>query len=1143
MRKHISIFTFLLCAFAALGPLAAYSVPFQFYTYGIQKPSGDKVDTTLAESYFSPVMHGQIIVPNLPIEVSVNTETPGWSVDCWLKQFCKVNTDYRENAWEQLNEGVSDDKSKYVFNDKDMVLNTSGWFYLAVKFKYVPLTVSFNPNGGSGSMSSLTGNIDSEFDLPTCQFTRAGYSMTGWTNVVETAFDDGQKNVKGSAFWDAATTNFSSVLYAKWKANDFTLSYDLAGGDWSGGSAPSSGTFDKAFELRHPVKPGSTFSGWRVIFGLDPSTAKYGSSATAIDSSIGSAETLCKGSGDSTFFLNVSTGPGAAVRFQAVWQAEGYTVTFDNQGADSGKGGISSMKVNYGVLPANLKATEIPFKTGFDFEGYFEGKNGTGEQQWSKRGVYQFPDGWPYTEGKTLYAGWNAHHYSISYEGLEDATGYPTSAAYGETFTLPKPAKTGQKFAGWNVTAGLASMDAKWGESAELVNRSIDYSWDDIVPNDKNSTGTVYIRNLNTNDNAQVTLKANWVEVKYKATFEIAGANNNPTKEVEVTYDGALPNVTTVPKYESGEIFRGYFTEPNGQGEKYWNANGTPAKEKWTVAGDLKLYESKTGFDYYVTYDANGGEGSVPQQSCNSSNDVTLASEDVLHRSGFRLRGWDFNKDISPEKCAFHPSQAVSFTDLGVKAEHETVALFAIWQDKHVRIAIDATGGTAYTNGVKVTELTYVDEEKYGFLPTAEKPHYVFAGWFTGAEDGERILEDSIVDYESVKTLYAHWTPEKFFVAFDGNGATNADAMAVQEFNWNEEQALSANCYGRPGYVFGGWATNVVTMKKVFDDRQVVSNLVGIANATQTVYVVWHTNSYTVAFNPGGATGTMPDQAFVYDQPQALRKCTFDRGDPQLWSFAGWTNSVAGGPLYADQQMVSNLTEEADGRVELTAVWNSTLSDLALAMGCDNLNWKDETRTWYASTAEWTDGSTISCACADKGGAFMDSSAVTTNGVLHFWWKATGAELDVQCLDKGGLNWSRRLDDGYSYGAWNETNIVVSLADLKGDGVYLSFCHWGDDTSCCIAKLTWTPEGGGEPTRGDPVKVETAGIEGGVFSLTIPTVSGTDYGVWTNADLTVDSWGLMGEPRTGDGNPWKVEWTIIPEFPQLFFRAHKVEYK
>ena len=57
--------------------------------------------------------------------------------------------------------------------------------------------------------------------------------------------------------------------------------------------------------------------------------------------------------------------------------ADGYTVTFDNQGADSGRGGIGSMTVKYHVKPRDLESNEIPFKTGNDFTGYYEGQADT----------------------------------------------------------------------------------------------------------------------------------------------------------------------------------------------------------------------------------------------------------------------------------------------------------------------------------------------------------------------------------------------------------------------------------------------------------------------------------------------------------------------------------------------------------------------------------------------------------------------------------------------------------------------------------------------------------------------------------------------------------------------------------------------
>ena len=127
-------------------------------------------------------------------------------------------------------------------------------------------------------------------------------------------------------------------------------------------------------------------------------------------------------------------------------------------------------------------------------------------------------------------------------------------------------------------------------------------------------------------------------------------------------------------------------------------------------------------------------------------------------------------------------------------------------------------------------------------------------------------------------------------------------------------------------------------------------------------------------------------------------------------------------------------------------------------------------------------------------------------------------------------------------GEWTKCTFSVNSEEEVEVG-WLFQVDYGDDLDyALIDNIRWIPEGG-EPTPGEPVTVTSAGIEGNVLSLTIRTDNDTDYGVWTNADLSADSWGLMGEPKKGDGNPWKVEWTILPGFPQLFFKAHKVEYK
>ena len=1150
MRRHISIFAFLLGAFAATAQVASKQVVNGGY-YAKEKGSNVSqssirmsVDGTWGRTSIELVEGQEATFRAFP--------ESGFKVSQWgvPLRYPMSGTDAMQYAKYKWTDSTSE---THVWSGKP----ADGDGYLAVNFDYIRFDITFDKNGadrGAQAMDPLTDwTIDTvKTQLPPCTFTRTGYEMVGWSNAVywaaqKKAIPDGA-TVKGEDFWNDAVKNFDGKLIALWKTNTYSIAYDANDGVISK-PGPTSADFGGVFEVVHPAKAGSQFKGWKVIEGLDPTTAKWGSTAEGVSSSISDANTLCRGNGDSTFFKSVSSATNGKVKLQAVWDSEGYTVTFDNQGADSGRGGISSMTVEYKVKPRDLEENEIPSKTGFDFLGYFETTAGQ-TMHWSEEGVY-VKKSWPYTEGKTLYAGWNAHHYSISYAGLEDATGYPTSAAYGETFALARPAKTGYKFAGWNVSKGLESRDAKWGESSDLVNRSLDYEWTRIKPDDQNPDGTVYIKNLNTNDSAQVTLTANWVEVKYKATFEIAGANNNPTKEVEVTYDVGLPNVTTVPTYESGEIFRGYFTEPNGRGEKYWNANGTPAKEKWTVAGDLKLYECKTGFDYYITYDANGGEGSVPQQSCNSSNDVTLASGNELHRSGFRLCGWDFNKDHSSEECAFRPLQTVSASGLKVKKDGDTATLFAIWQDKHVRIAIDATGGTAYTNGVKVTSLTYVDGEEYGFLPTAEKPHYDFVGWFTQAEGGERILEDSIVDYESVKTLYAQWTPERYSVAFDGNGATNGDAMAVQEFAWDEEKSLSQNLYGRTGYTFDGWATNAVTMKKVFDDCQIVSNLVGMADATQTVFAVWHTNGYTVVFNPNGAgvKETMEPQNFFYDEAKPLSPNLFTRGE--MWSFAGWSNAV--GRVFADGETVSNLCADDGGRVNLFARWTSERGPLSEAMGCDNLKWISDLvwdRTQRENLDAWevctTNGFGGSCAQFVRAGSTLNLSTmhanIGTNGTLTFKWQPSGGSsrwLSVVVEGtKDPIEYYFNAEEG---GNWSDAKVTIPEFADGGTGVQIKIMS--DGGICFVDQMTWVPEGAHpEPGPADAVKISSAAVSDGKFVLSFPSDARFDYNLLTNANLLIDSWGVRGT-LVGDGNILTFKPQISEDQPQLFYKVETIQRK
>ena len=300
----------------------------------------------------------------------------------------------------------------------------------------------------------------------------------------------------------------------------------------------------------------------------------------------------------------------------------------------------------------------------------------------------------------------------------------------------------------------------------------------------------------------------------------------------------------------------------------------------------------------------------------------------------------------------------------------------------------------------------------------------------------------------------------------------------------------------------------------------------------------------------------MNDQTVSYGHGQTLDKCTFTR--PAPWEFSGWLDEATG-LTYDDEAPADTLRTEDGATVVLKAQWTAEVGELSEAMGCTNLRWIDGNykggqKGWAVCSDKGYESD--SCALHEKGD-FNDATMhaqISSLGKLSFRWQPTfGEKLKVSVKVYQGDKVYTKLEQVFmgDDASWENLVELTVSRDLEidfNDIVTIEVFNFqpsdGYDDKCetYVDAMTWAPEGG-EPTPGEPVTVTTAGVEGNVFSLTIPTISGVEYGVWTNADLTIDSWGLMGEPKPGDGNPWKVEWTILPGFPQLFFRAHKVEYK
>ena len=130
---------------------------------------------------------------------------------------------------------------------------------LTVQWTVPTYTVTLNTNGGTinnGNVTEYTYGVGAA--LPT-DVTRTGYTFKGWYD------NEGLTGDPVTAICSTETGN--KKYWAKWEINQYTITYDLAGGTAEGN--PNTYTIETgAFTLKNPTKSGYTFTGWSGT-GLD----------------------------------------------------------------------------------------------------------------------------------------------------------------------------------------------------------------------------------------------------------------------------------------------------------------------------------------------------------------------------------------------------------------------------------------------------------------------------------------------------------------------------------------------------------------------------------------------------------------------------------------------------------------------------------------------------------------------------------------------------------------------------------------------------------------------------------------------------------------------------------------------------------
>ena len=390
--------------------------------------------------------------------------------------------------------------------------------------------------------------------------------------------------------------------------------------------------------------------------------------------------------------------------------------------------------------------------------------------------------------------------------------------SFGNSYTITYRANGGE---GSSATQTATTGDSIEISSGDIFER-IGYTFDKWNTN-ADGEGTKYDKGANYTESTSIVLYAQWTANKYKATFVGNYESSTYSEEETVTFDQNYTLPTAEPT-RTNYSFTGWFTASTG-GSKVTTST------KVTTAEDHTLYAQWEELGTYtVTYNPNGGEGTVAATTNYEGEEVTLSDGTGITKTGYSFESW--NTEANGEGTKY--DKGANYT------ESTSIVLYAQWKANEHTLTFNANGGITPEPGSK--SVTY--DQPYGDLPAVTRTGYSFGGWYLNST---QVNSGSVVKTDSNHELIAQWTANKYIVTFDTTGG-GAASPATKEVTYGETYGDLATT-SRTGHTFTGWYTASSGGSKVEATTSVA------ITADQTLYARWTADTYTVTYNDNGSSG------------------------------------------------------------------------------------------------------------------------------------------------------------------------------------------------------------------------------------------------------------------------------------------------
>lgn len=735
---------------------------------------------------------------------------------------------------------------------------------LTAQWQPITYTVTFESNGGDGSMDSITLTYNASEYLPYNTFTKEGYSFDGWVFGLQ-SFTDGESVVNLSNTQDDVV-----VLNAKWKINSYSMTFKPENGE-------SDTVITKYFgtEVSAPSSP--KYQGYRFDYWMDESgeQATIPTIMPAVDRTY---------TAHWTSYLDL---------LYAIPISE-----FDDALTDTAEEAVLTTARNY-YLQLNDEQIAL-YKSEAEDSIYAEHYEKFYEviEAVSRRNLHTAIIEAEDATNETLYVD--------EYGRVAELDVYEDELHADAIFLCPEcpamemlntPFLT--ELFGYSEIVGVIINDSSscQGSGFTQFDIMLAIAYETIGKNMGYTDMLTFADYLRQNRNITIDVLDGY---DIKATVLVKTAEGvEYTEDYTIDFFNQCHDVTWVQNNSKDDVVVSTAykteitlpTEPTREGYSFagWSDESGNTFAEGTLMGKTAVtyYAAWTINQYTITFNTDGGSEITPITG--NYNSLVEAPKNPT-KAGYTFAGW-----------ADETGAAVDVPDT---MPGKDLTLTAQWTINSYNMIFDANGGTFGTDTTVKVEEDYLKEVS---APETDptRTGYTFAGWYEDADCSGTVVTFPVTVPVNGKTYYAGWTANTYKVTLDADGGT-LDGN-ITEVTVTYDQPYNLPTPKRAGYTFGGWYLN--------DTKISNTNIVDITNDISVV-AKWEVGeSFSITYDL--AEGKWPASADVKDTFNAATP-TFELPVPERtgYTFLGWTGSNG-----AEPQLTVSVTQGTAEDLSFTANW------------------------------------------------------------------------------------------------------------------------------------------------------------------------------------------------------------------------------